>query len=96
VPSDAPHGWTVAPPNASSAGENSGASTDSSAETSGATQADTMQVQPDAAAQPAHDPFVTPASSGAQTEQRTGAHPERSNAAGVSEPGHEKGSDGGS
>src|ERR1700735_3085692 len=95
VPSDAPHGWTVAP---ASSGETPAASTDSSAETSGATQVDTMQVQPDAAAKPTQEPFVNPssASAGGQTEQGTGAHPEQASAAGASEPGHEKGSDGGS
>jgi sec-independent protein translocase protein TatB len=47
VPSDAPHGWTVAPPNSSEAG-NAGTPANSSAESSGATQADVRQVQTDA------------------------------------------------
>jgi TatA/E family protein of Tat protein translocase len=47
VPGDAPHGWTVAPPNAS-ASENDGTATASSAETPGATQADAAHLQPDA------------------------------------------------
>ncbi len=44
VPSESPHGWTVAPPNSS--GENAGAAADSSVEKTGATQADVTQVQP--------------------------------------------------
>jgi sec-independent protein translocase protein TatB len=47
VPSDAPHGWTVAPPD-SSAEQKDGTPADSSAETPGATQADVAHVQPDA------------------------------------------------
>lgn len=47
VPSDAPHGWTVAPPNSSEAG-NSGTPANSSAETPGATQRDVKQAQTDA------------------------------------------------
>lgn len=47
VPGDAPHGWTVAPPNAS-ASENGGTAATSSPETPGATQADAAHLQPDA------------------------------------------------
>jgi sec-independent protein translocase protein TatB len=83
VPSDAPHGWTVAPPNAS-ASENGGTAAASSAETPGATQADAAHLQPDAAeaAQP---------SGNSQTEQAGTGH----SIAAAAEPGHEKGSDGG-
>src|ERR1700735_1320203 len=47
VPGDAPHGSTVAPPNASTS-ENAGTAAASSAETPGATQADVTHLQPDA------------------------------------------------
>src|SRR5277367_2868648 len=46
VPGDAPHGWTVAPPN-SSAGESAGTSP-ASVETPGATQADAGHARADA------------------------------------------------
>jgi sec-independent protein translocase protein TatB len=47
VPGEAPHGWTVAPPNAS-ASENGGTAAATSAEAPGATQADAAHLQPDA------------------------------------------------
>jgi TatA/E family protein of Tat protein translocase len=47
VPSDAPHGWTAASPNAS-ASENGGTAAATSAETPGATQGDAAHLQPDA------------------------------------------------
>ena len=78
VPSESPHGWTVAPPNSS--GENAGTATDSSAEKTGATQADVMQVQPDAS----------------QPVPEQGGPNQQASAAVAPAPSHEKGSDGGS
>jgi sec-independent protein translocase protein TatB len=85
VPSDAPHGWTVAPSNPS-AGENAGTAADTSAETTGATQADASHAQPDAA-KLMQEPLASPSGKKADLDQAS--------AAGAREPVREKGSDGG-
>jgi sec-independent protein translocase protein TatB len=85
VPGEAPHGWTVAPANAS-ASENGGTVAATSAETPGATQADTAHVQPDAT-----EAAQAPSGSSQMEQPGTG----QSSAAAAAEPGHEKGSDGG-
>lgn len=86
VPSDAPHGWTVAPSNPS-AGENAGTSADTAAaETTGATQADASHARPDAA-KLMQEPLVSPPGKKADLDQ--------AGAAGAPKPVREKGSDGG-
>jgi sec-independent protein translocase protein TatB len=85
VPSDAPHGWTVAPSNPS-AGENAGTPADSSAETTGATQADASHAQPDVV-KLTQGPLVSPPDKQAGAGQASGA--------GAPKPVREKGSDGG-
>ncbi|HXO04384.1 MAG TPA: twin-arginine translocase TatA/TatE family subunit [Candidatus Sulfotelmatobacter sp.] len=93
VPSDAPHGWTVAPPNPP-AGENLGTSAGSSAEAPGATQADVAHAQPDAV-KVTQEPLASP--SFANPEGDWGKQPDKglTSAAGAPEPSNEKGSDGG-
>jgi sec-independent protein translocase protein TatB len=93
VPGDAPHGWTVAPPN-STPGENSGSTGASSAETPGATQADAAHVQPDAD-KVAQEPLVSPPLASPQGEQVKQSDAGLASAAGAPEPDNEKGSDGG-
>lgn len=95
VPSDAPHGWTVAPSD-SAAGENAGTPAGSSAEASGATQADVAHLQPDAG-KITQEPLASPPSASPQGEQGN-KQPDAglASAAGAAEPGREKGSDGGS
>jgi sec-independent protein translocase protein TatB len=86
VPSDAPHGWTVAPSNPS-AGENAGTPADTAAaEKTGATQADASHAQPDAA-KLKQEPVVSPPGKKAELDQASGA--------GAPKPVREKGSDGG-
>jgi sec-independent protein translocase protein TatB len=92
VPGDAPHGWTVAPPN-SSAGENAGPPP-ASVETLGATQADAGHVQADAA-KLTKEPGVSPPFASPQGQQGKEADPGQASAAAAPEPGNEKGSDGG-
>ena len=86
VPGDAPHGWTLAPPN-SSAGEKEGAQPDPSAASTSATQADVAHTQPDAAK-------LTQQPDGGQGSQQ--ADPDHASAASALGPDREKGSDGGS
>jgi sec-independent protein translocase protein TatB len=93
VPGDAPHGWTVAPPN-SSAGENAGTLPASTVETPGATQADAGHVQADAV-KLTQEPAVSPPFASPQGQQGKQADPGQSSAAAAAEPGNEKGSDGG-
>ena len=85
VPSDAPHGWTVAPSNPS-AGENAGTPADTSAKTTGATQADVSHAQPDVV-KLTQDPLVGPPGKKAELDEAS--------AAGAPKPVREKGSDGG-
>ena len=85
VPGDAPHGWTVAPPNPS-AGENAGSPADSSAEATGATQADASHAQPDVV-KLTQEPLVSPPGKKADLDEAS--------AAGAPKPVREKGSDGG-
>jgi sec-independent protein translocase protein TatB len=85
VPSDAPHGWTVAPSNPS-AGENAGTPADTSAKTTGATQADVSHAQPDVV-KLTQDPLVSPPGKKADLDEAS--------AAGAPKPVREKGSDGG-
>jgi sec-independent protein translocase protein TatB len=85
VPSDAPHGWTVAPSNPS-AGENAGTPADSLAETTGATQADASHAQPDVV-KLTQEPLVSPPGKKADLDEAS--------AAGAPKPVREKGSDGG-
>src|ERR1700683_5002420 len=85
VPSDAPHGWTVAPSNPS-AGEDAGTPADTSAKTTGATQADVRHAQPDVG-KLTQDPFGGP--------QGRKADLDEASAAGAPKPVREKGSDGG-
>jgi sec-independent protein translocase protein TatB len=93
VPGDAPHGWTVAPPNPP-AGENAGTPPVSTVETPGATQADAGHVQADAA-KLTQEPAVSPPFASPHGEQGKQADPGQASAAGAPEPGNEKGSDGG-
>jgi sec-independent protein translocase protein TatB len=86
VPSDAPHGWTVAPSNPS-AGENAGTPADTSAETTGATQADASHAQPDVVKLP-QEPLVSPPGKKVDLDEAS--------AGGAPKPVREKGSDGGS
>jgi sec-independent protein translocase protein TatB len=92
VPSDAPRGWTVVPPNASRV-EKDGAPAASSAETPGATQADVAHIQPEAAKM-RQEPLVGPPFANAPGKQREQAEPGQASATDVSELGHEKRSDG--
>jgi sec-independent protein translocase protein TatB len=85
VPSDAPHGWTVAPSNPS-AGEDAGTPADTSAKTTGATQADVSHAQPDVV-KLTQDPLVSPPGKKADLDEAS--------AAGAPKPVREKGSDGG-
>jgi sec-independent protein translocase protein TatB len=85
VPSDAPHGWTVAPSNPS-AGENAGTPADTAAEMTGATQADASHAQPDVV-KLTQEPLVSPPSKKADLDE--------AGAAGAPKPVREKGSDGG-
>jgi sec-independent protein translocase protein TatB len=93
VPGDAPHGWTVAPPN-SSAGENAGTLSGSSSGTPGATQADVAHVQPDAV-KLTQETGGSPPLASPQGQQGKQADPGQASAAAAPEPGNEKGSDGG-
>jgi sec-independent protein translocase protein TatB len=93
VPGDAPHGWTVAPPNPPS-GENAGTPPASTVETPGATQADAGHVQADAA-KLTQEPAVSPPFASPHGEQGKQADPGQASAAAAPEPGNEKGSDGG-
>jgi sec-independent protein translocase protein TatB len=93
VPGDAPHGWTVAPPNPP-AGENAGTPPASTVETPGATQADVGHAQADAA-RLTQEPAVSPPFASPHGEQGKQADPGQASAAAAPEPGNEKGSDGG-
>ncbi|MGB8523825.1 MAG: twin-arginine translocase TatA/TatE family subunit [Candidatus Acidiferrales bacterium] len=85
VPGDAPHGWTVAPPN-SFAGENAG-TLPASGETPGATQADAVKLT--------QEPGASPPFANLHGEQGKQADPGQASAALAPEPGNEKGTDGG-
>jgi sec-independent protein translocase protein TatB len=91
VPGDAPHGWTVAPPN-SSAGENAGTLPAPTVDAPGATQADAGHVQADADVKLTQEPGISPPFASPQGKQ---AETGQASAAVAPEPGNEKGSDGG-
>jgi sec-independent protein translocase protein TatB len=93
VPGDAPHGWTVAPPN-SSAGENAGTPPASTVETPGATQADVGHAETDAVKLTQEAGVIPPVAS-PKDQQGKQAEPGQASAAAAPEPGNEKGSDGG-
>jgi sec-independent protein translocase protein TatB len=105
VPGDAPHGWTVAPPN-SSAGENVGTPPASAVETPGATpaaatveapgatQVDVGHAQADGP-KLTQEPAVSPPFASPHGEQGKQADPGEASAAVAPEPENEKGSDGG-
>jgi TatA/E family protein of Tat protein translocase len=72
VPGEAPHGWTVAPPNAS-ASENGGTAAVTSAETPGATQADAAHLQPDAVSLTQEKPGQSSAAAAAEPGHEKGS-----------------------
>ncbi len=86
VPSDAPRGWTVAPSNPSPE-QNPVTHAESTAEMTGATQADEASGEP-GAVKPAQEPVASPTAKKADLDQAS--------AGDAPEPGREKGSDGGS
>jgi sec-independent protein translocase protein TatB len=93
VPGDAPHGWTVAPPN-SSAGENAETLPASTVETTGATQADVGHAETDAV-KLTQEAGGSPPLASPRGQQGQQADPGEASAADAPEPGNEKGSDGG-